>query len=330
MNSAKQKLAAGKLALCMGLRQARTPDIAMIAAECGFDALYADMEHTLGGRRHPRRSRTAARPGAVGRALHHRRQRHELPRRGRAQGRGNPERTGLKENASEENLVPAFCAPPLACDAHFHVFGPLEKYPARDPKLRYKMPLAPLADFLALARKLGFERFVFVQPSAYMRDNGCMLEAMQEMGPRCRGIVDFLLPGRLTTEMMPVWAKLKVDYTLAHMGMYLAKDGPKQPGFLKLLDLLRNGSGRCWIKFTGTYRMSQAPGFSDVAPMARALIETAPDRIIWGSDYPHLSFADKVGSIELYNLLGQWAPDEATRKKIFTDNPAKLFGFAAP
>jgi len=46
MNSAKQKLAAGKLVLCMGLRQARSPDIAMIAAECGFDAIYADMQHS--------------------------------------------------------------------------------------------------------------------------------------------------------------------------------------------------------------------------------------------------------------------------------------------
>ena len=61
--------------------------------------------------------------------------------------------------------------------------------------------------------------------------------------------------------------------------------------------------------------------------MARALIETAPDRLIWGSDFPHLSFEDKVGSIQLFNLLGKWAPDEATRKQILVDNPAKLYGF---
>jgi predicted TIM-barrel fold metal-dependent hydrolase len=61
--------------------------------------------------------------------------------------------------------------------------------------------------------------------------------------------------------------------------------------------------------------------------MARALIEAVPDRIIWGSDYPHLSFADKVGSVELFNLLGTWAPDAAVRKKILVDNPQELFGF---
>ena len=81
------------------------------------------------------------------------------------------------------------------------------------------------------------------------------------------------------------------------------------------------------MKLTGIYRMSTAPGFSDVQPMARALIETAPDRLIWGSDYPHLSFADKVGSIELFNLLGKWAPDEATRRRILVENPQRLYKF---
>lgn len=289
----------------------------------------------------------------------------------------------------EESAEPAFRAPQLACDAHFHVFGPLDKYPARDPGLRYQMPFAPLSEYLKLARRLGIERFVFVQPSAYLRDNACQLDAMQEastqLGLPCRGIVDvdenapdaelarmhgigvrgvrinvspvhppdlgivqsmlprirrlearcaelgwhldFLLPGWLTAELMPVLAKLKVDFSLAHMGMFPAKDGPKQPGFLKLLELLKNGSGRCWVKLTGVYRMSQAPGFADALPMARALIEARLDRILWGSDYPHLSFVDKVGSIELYNLVSQWAPDEATRRKILSGNPQKLYGF---
>jgi predicted TIM-barrel fold metal-dependent hydrolase len=61
--------------------------------------------------------------------------------------------------------------------------------------------------------------------------------------------------------------------------------------------------------------------------MARALIEAAPDRLIWGSDYPHLSFADKVSSEALFDLFKTWAPDEATRRKILVENPARLFGF---
>jgi 2-pyrone-4,6-dicarboxylate lactonase len=278
---------------------------------------------------------------------------------------------------------PAFRAPPLSCDSHFHVFGRPGQY-RYGSDIRYTPPHAPLEDFLALAQHLGISRYVFVQPSAYGRDNACMLDAMREVGlQRCRGIVDidenapdaefarlnqagvrgvrvnvnpikppepgfsttmlpriqrldarcaeigwmldFLTPGWLTWELLPVLAKLKCRYTVAHMGMFLAKDGPAQPGFRAFLDLLR-GMDRGWVKFTGTYRMSVAPGFADVAPMARALIEAVPDRIIWGSDYPHLSFADKVGSIELFNLLAQWA-DEAQRRKILVDNPERLFGF---
>jgi 2-pyrone-4,6-dicarboxylate lactonase len=283
---------------------------------------------------------------------------------------------------------PAFKAPPLSCDCHFHVFGPAARYPY-GADLRYPPPLAPLDDYLVLARRLGFERFVFVQPSAYGRDNNCMLDTMREVGARfgasSRGIVDidenvpdaelarlhaagvrgvrinvspvkppaagfaatmlprierlharcaeigwqldFLTPGWLTSELMPTLRKLQIDFTLAHMGMFLARNGVDQPGFQQLLDLLRHGGGRCWVKLTGVYRMSVAPGFADAAALACALIEAAPDRIIWGSDYPHLSFADKVGSIELFNLLGQWAPTDAVRHKILVDNPQQLFKF---
>jgi predicted TIM-barrel fold metal-dependent hydrolase len=268
------------------------------------------------------------------------------------------------------------------------VFGPAGRYPHNQADLRYAPPVAPVEDFLTLAKKLGVERFVFVQPSAYGRDNRCMLDAMRKIGTSCRGIVDidenapdaelerlnaagvrgvrlnmspikpfetgfapkllprierlrarcaeigwqldFLTPGWLTSELMPTLRKLDVDFTLAHFGMFLAKDGVRQPGFQQLLELLRRSERRCWVKLTGVYRMSVAQGFADVAPMARALIEAAPDRVIWGSDYPHLSFAEKVGSVELWNLLGKWAPDEASRRKILVDNPQRLFGFPSP
>lgn len=280
-------------------------------------------------------------------------------------------------------------APARACDSHFHVFGSAERYPyAAD--LRYRPPHAPLEDYLALARKLGIERYVFVQPSAYGRDNRCMLDAMVEIrarhGPVCRGIVDvdenvddaelarldgigvrgvrinvspvhppqpgladslapriahmeercrargwhldFLLPGWLTLELMPVLERLRVDFSLAHLGMFLARDGSEAPGFRRLLDLVRSGDRRCWVKLTGIYRISTAPGFADVAPMVRAVTDAAPDRVIWGSDYPHLSFADRVGSVELFNLLGAWVPDRAIRDRILVENPAALYGFA--
>jgi 2-pyrone-4,6-dicarboxylate lactonase len=281
---------------------------------------------------------------------------------------------------------PLFTAPPLSCDAHFHVFGPPDRYPhgGVNEKLRYAPPFAPLEDYLVDARRLGFERFVFVQPSAYGRDNAYMLEAMRSL-PGNRGIVDidadapdgmlaaldaagvrgvrinvspikqpeavfaanllpritkldarcaelgwhldFLLPAWLTQQLMSTLRRLHAEFSLAHMGMFLAAGGVGQSGFQELLDLLGHGEGQAWVKLTGTYRISTAAGFTDVDPMAAALIAVAPDRLIWGSDYPHLSFADKVGTVELFNLLHRWAPDAATKQKILVDNPARLFGF---
>jgi len=279
---------------------------------------------------------------------------------------------------------PEFRAMPLSCDCHFHVFGPAERY-AYTSDLRYVPPAAPLSAYRALAHRLGIERMVFVQPSAYGRDNSCLLDAMHEVGAPCRGIVDvdenipdaelarlraagvcgvrinvspvktpeagfaarlrprierlaarcaevgwhldFLLPGWLTHELMGTLRRLPVDFTLAHLGMFPARDGAGQAGFQRLLELLRHGDGRCWVKLTGVYRISEVPGFTDAAPLARVLIAAAPDRIIWGSDYPHLSFADRVGSVELFNLLGRWAPDPAARQKILVDNPQHLFRF---
>ena len=288
----------------------------------------------------------------------------------------------------DDGLEPAFVAPLNACDAHFHVFGPAGKYPHVTTDLRYPPPHAPLEEFLTLARRLGFTRFVLVQPSAYGLDNSCMLDAMAELDPAarrgivhldetnakdaelarwhqrgvrgvrinispirkpeagladalgpkivrtadiCRGLrwhIDLLLPGWLVTELMPTLRALPVAFTVAHMGLFPARDGAAQPGFREFLSLVGDGSRRCFVKLTGIYRFSQDPNFADVEPFAQALIATAPDQLIWGSDFPHLSFADKVGTIGLFNKLAEWAPDAAMRQRILADNPARLFNFS--
>jgi len=153
---------------------------------------------------------------------------------------------------------------------------------------------------------------------------------IERLDARCHELgwhLDFLIPGWLTEELLPILAKMRSPFSLAHMGMFRAEAGPDQPGFRKLRDVLRHGDGRAWVKLTGVYRMATGVNFADAAPMAQALIAAAPDRLIWGSDYPHLSFADKVGSVQLFNLLADWAPDAATRRKILVENPTALFGF---
>jgi predicted TIM-barrel fold metal-dependent hydrolase len=286
----------------------------------------------------------------------------------------------------DAGFEPAFPAPPNACDAHFHVFGAAERYPY-GTDIRYKPPFEPLQAYLKLARRIGFVRYVFVQPSAYGFDNSCMLDAMRELDPAVRrGIIDldesktsdkqlaelnalgvrgirvnvspvrkpeagladsmkpriarlaklskeigwhldFLTPGWLISELMPVLRALPIEFTVAHMGLFPAKDGPGQRGFQEFLKLVGDGTKRCWVKLTGIYRFSTAPDFADVKPIAQALMATAPGQLIWGSDFPHLSFHDRVGTIQLYNLLGEWAPDAGMRKRILVDNPARLFGF---
>lgn len=281
---------------------------------------------------------------------------------------------------------PAFAAPANACDAHFHVFGPPGKY-AYGSDIRYKPPHEPLEAYLKVANRLGFARYVFVQPSAYGSNNDCMLDAMRALDPAVRrGIIDlderrtndkelakfkalgvrgirvnvspvrkpeagladsmkprivrlaklcreigwhldFLTPGWLVSELMPTLRELPIEFTVAHMGLFPAKDGPQQAGFQEFLKLAGDGSKRCWVKLTGIYRFSTAPDFADVKPVAQALMAAVPDQLIWGSDFPHLSFHDRVGTIQLYNLLGEWAPDAAMRKRILADNPARLFGF---
>jgi predicted TIM-barrel fold metal-dependent hydrolase len=270
------------------------------------------------------------------------------------------------------------------CDSHFHVFGPLDSYPV-GPDLRYKPPVAAFEDYLDHVKTLDIKRYVFVQPSAYGRDNSCMIDAMQALDPTMRrGIVDidenapdatlaklnaagvrgvrinvnpikppepgfsatmlpridrmaarckelswhldFLLPGWLTTELLPTLRDLPVSFSLAHMGMHQAKDGPAMPAFQALLDLLRTGRGHAWIKLTGAYRISQRDDYADIAPMARALFETAPDRLLYGSDYPHLSF-QQHSTIRLFALLSEWFPNPQDVERILTDNPAALYGF---
>ena len=134
-------------------------------------------------------------------------------------------------------------------------------------------------------------------------------------------MLDFLTPGWLTREMLPTLARLESSYSIAHMGMFLAKD-PVPRDFVAFAKEKPN----CWVKLTGVYRISTTPGFADAAPLAQALIAAAPDRLIWGSDYPHLSFPH-VHADELFGLLESWAPDAAARRRILEENPARLFGF---
>ena len=140
--------------------------------------------------------------------------------------------------------------------------------------------------------------------------------------------VDLYLPAILIPDFRPRLTSLLVPYVIDHMGVVDAGAGLDQPPFRALLDLLR-GDEKCWVKVTCPERISRAgPPFHDVAPFGRALVEAAPDRVLWGTDWPHPNVPVMPDDGDLVDLVPLYAPDADLRHKLLVANPARLFGFA--
>ncbi|HYT73165.1 MAG TPA: amidohydrolase family protein [Vicinamibacterales bacterium] len=125
-----------------------------------------------------------------------------------------------------------------------------------------------------------------------------------------------------------------------HFGGVRAEAGVTDPGFQSLVRMVR--SGRAYVKVSGAYRVSASgpPDYADVRPFARALIEANPERVLWGSDWPHpdsrrhegpdvsaISPNLPVDDVATLNQLAVWAPEASRRRTIIVDNPARLYGF---
>ncbi len=158
--------------------------------------------------------------------------------------------------------------------------------------------------------------------------NGAPLEALEAMACRIAPLgwhLQLYTSGAVLAEIAPRLATLPVEVVIDHMGGVRSSDGTDAPGFQALLRLL--GSGRAWVKLCG-YRISAGPPFADVAPFAAALLAAAPERCVWGTDWPHPSLTAWMPEDgALFDLLGTWAPDDATRRRVLVDNPARLYGF---
>jgi predicted TIM-barrel fold metal-dependent hydrolase len=88
--------------------------------------------------------------------------------------------------------------------------------------------------------------------------------------------------------------------------------------------------GNTWMKLSGAYMDTKvgAPTYADKTPVTQAYIKAAPERMVWGSDWPHPTEKDKPNDAVLFDLLAEWAPDEAMRQRILVTNPEALYGFA--
>jgi len=130
-------------------------------------------------------------------------------------------------------------------------------------------------------------------------------------------------------ELSPMIRALPVPFIIDHMGRVKAGDGLAQPSFKALLELMKLETA--WVKVCGSERVSTAgPPFTDAVPFARALVEAAPDRVLWGTDWPHPNIAKHMPNDgDLVDLVPLIAPNEIHRRKLLVENPARLYGFTA-
>jgi predicted TIM-barrel fold metal-dependent hydrolase len=123
--------------------------------------------------------------------------------------------------------------------------------------------------------------------------------------------------------------RLPAKMVFDHRARLPSKDGVRHAAFgivRRLAD-----AGRAWIKLSGPY-LDSAAGlgnrYDDITPMARAWVQAVPERLVWGSDWPHVTETHKPDDAFLLDLLAEWAEDDAARERILVTNPAVLYGFA--
>lgn len=119
-----------------------------------------------------------------------------------------------------------------------------------------------------------------------------------------------------------------VDVVFGHLGYVPTRNGLDTAGFKALLRLMREG--KAWVKLTAPYRLTtSALPYAEVDPFAQALVASVPERLLWGSDWPHVYIRSAMPNDgALFDVFAQWVPDPAMRKRILVDNPAQVYDFA--
>jgi len=278
-----------------------------------------------------------------------------------------------------DTRVPRFKAPPWACDAHCHVFGPRDRFPYH-PNSTYEPPDAGKERLRALHAILGIERAVIVQASCHGPDNRAMLDAIADSNGAYRGVCiarkefsdrDFEdlhaggvrgvrfnfvthLGGTPNLDAMEnilqrveplgwhlvihvnaedlirfeaFFAKFDMDIIVDHMGRVPCEAGTEQQAFKILKRFM--GRENWWCKICGAERISSAgPPFHDAVAFARELLAIAPDRILWGTDFPHPNITRWMPNDgDLLDLVPLFAEDAVLQRKVLVENPARLYGF---
>jgi len=152
-------------------------------------------------------------------------------------------------------------------------------------------------------------------------DVKAMAERIKSMGWH----VEFLIHTDDYANFDEIFSNFPTDIVVGHLGYMRPGQDTNIPGFQALLRLMQ--AGKCWTKLTGPYRISSGDvPYSDTIPFAHALIDAAPDQVIWGTDWPHVMVKKPMPNDgDICDLLADWVPDAKNLKRVLVDNPNRLY-----
>jgi 2-pyrone-4,6-dicarboxylate lactonase len=160
---------------------------------------------------------------------------------------------------------------------------------------------------------------------------GVGLQNLEVLADRCADIgwhIQIATRGETYPGLTDRLLRLRVPFIIDHMGWCAARNGVESAEFQAVLHIVRNTN--CYVKLSGGFRLSaEAYPFHDVVPFARALIEAAPDRMVWGSDWPHVGLYDPAevpDAGRILDGLADYTDDAAQQASILVSNPARFYG----
>src|ERR1700693_5687293 len=236
---------------------------------------------------------------------------------------------------------PKFKPPPGAVDAHCHVFGPEARFPYA-PERKYTPCDAPKEKLFALRDFLGLDKNVIVQASCHSKDNrgvrfNCVSrlvdvtprDVLERIAARVAPlgwhiVVYFEMPD--LPDFEPFFTALPITVVVDHMGVPNIRKGvddPENQRFIRMLEKHRN----IWSKVTCPERMTLAgPPYDDVVPFGRILVKNFPDRVLWGTDWPHPNMKKEAPDAGVRgDGVPKIAPGAAEQKALLIDNPMRLY-----
>jgi predicted TIM-barrel fold metal-dependent hydrolase len=162
---------------------------------------------------------------------------------------------------------------------------------------------------------------------------GLSIEVARRLAERVKEFgwhVQFLLDVEDHPDLDTMLGSFATEVVIDHMGRPDPRRGVGAPGFQALIRLLRSGRG--WAKLSAPYRTSrQEPPYDDLTPFAHALVAVAPDRLVWGSDWPHVLLDSTMPNDgDLVDQIAVWVPDADIRRRILVHNAERLYGFERP